>query len=305
MQNAIINVNGQILKPGEAKVSVFDRSYLYGDSLYEVIRTYNGNFFQLEEHLERMGKSAELCQMVLGQSLEHYKQEILRSLEIFRAREGGRTEAYCRIVVSRGEGKIGFGLGCLTTSSLYTIILQPIEEPTAAQEAKGLSLQISERLRNHPRALDPAMKSGNYLNSLLAYLEASAKGFDDALLCDGDGHLTEGTTFNIFYVRRGIIATPPLEIGILDGITRRRLIEYASTMDIPVREVRFPRERLLEADEVFITSSIKEVFPVTRIDGKPVRDGKPGPLTRKLRAGFREYILKTVAGETGTAWGHS
>ena len=123
-------------------------------------------------------------------------------------------------------------------------------------------------MRNDPRALDPAMKSGNYLNSLLAYLEAAEAGFDDALLCNAEGNLTEGTTFNIFYVRRGIVATPPLDIGILDGITRRHVIELAAKLGIPVREVRFPHERLYEADEVFMTSSIKEVFRVARVDSK-------------------------------------
>ena len=136
------------------------------------------------------------------------------------------------------------------------------------------------------------MKSGNYLNSLLAYLEATTAGCDDALLCNSDGHITEGTTFNIFYARNGILATPPLDIGILDGITRREVIKMALKMDIQVREVRFPRERLLEADEVFVTSSIKEVFPVTRMGSGnskiTIQSGKPGPLTLKLANGYKE-----------------
>jgi branched-chain amino acid aminotransferase len=304
MQNAIVNVNGQIFQPEEsdkAKVSVFDRAYLYGDSLYEVMRTYDGKFFELDAHLQRMEKSAALCRMILGQSLSVYKEQAERTLQAFYERQnktakaGEKTEAYCRIILSRGEGKIGFGLSCLTTPTQYVIIVQPLEEPSAEMTARGAHLQISNRLRNDPRALDPAMKSGNYLNSLLAYLEAAAESYDDALMCNSDGHLTEGTTFNLFYIRRGIIATSPLEIGILDGITRKHLFEVAGSLKIPHRIVRFPRERLYEADEVFLTSTIKEVFPITRIDGRKICNGKPGALTMKLRKSFREFALAKIA----------
>jgi branched-chain amino acid aminotransferase len=130
------------------------------------------------------------------------------------------------------------------------------------------------------------------LNSLLAFLEAADEnaGYDDALLCNAEGHLTEGTTFNIFYVGRGIVCTPPLDIGILDGITRRKTIEVARDLGFEVREVRFPKERLYEADEVFMTSTIKEVFPVTRVDRKVIADGKPGPITVQLAEAFRRSI---------------
>ncbi len=180
-QSILVNLNGEITKAANAKVSVFDRSYLYGDSLYEVVRSYDGHFLKLDEHLVRLGKSAELTHMTLGQSLQHYEKEILRTYQAWRELPGHeKADAYCRIVVSRGEGKIGFGLGSLTTSSLYTIILQPLELPTPEARKRGYYLKISERMRNDPVGLDPAMKTGNYLNSLLAYLEAGP-GFDDAL----------------------------------------------------------------------------------------------------------------------------
>ena len=134
------------------------------------------------------------------------------------------------------------------------------------------------------------MKSGNYLNSLLAYLDAATGGYDDALLCNADGHVTEGTTFNVGYIRRGIIATSPLNIGILDGITRRALLGYAHKLGIPVRETRFPKERLYEADEVFVTSTIKEILPVTKLDGRKIGTGTCGKITLKLREGFRDYL---------------
>ncbi len=286
----ILNINGEITPADRAQVSVFDRGYLYGDSLYEVVRSYNGVFLHLDEHLARMEKSAALCRMVMAHTAESLRKEVLRTFDAFRSKHRG--EAYCRIIISRGAGKIGFGLNCLETPTLYTIIIQPVETPPASQYEQGLHLQISERLRNDSRALDPAMKSGNYLNSLLAYLDASSLNYDDALLCNADGHVTEGTTFNVFYVHRGILCTPPLDIGILDGITRRRVLTLAQGLGIEVREVRFPRERLYESDEIFVSSSIKEVMAVTKLDQKLISKGKPGPVTRKLLVKYREEITQ-------------
>jgi len=293
MQNVTINVNGQIVGFDEAKVSVFDRGYLYGDSLYEVVRSYNGQFFLLDEHLKRLEKSSELCHMTLGQSLNVYRDEIYRTFQVFKTQpENEKCEAYARIIVSRGIGSIGFGLSSLLSSTQYTIIIREIEAPPPEQYKKGVKLKISERLRNDRRALDPAMKSGNYLNSLLAYLEATAENYEDALLCNAEGHVTEGTTSNIFYARRGILATPPLDVGILDGITRRHILQLAAELQYPIREVRFPRARLLEADEVFLTSTIKEVIPVIQIDQTPIGNGAPGPMTRRLHELYRKSLPK-------------
>lgn len=302
MQNAVVNVNGQILKnPLDPVVSAFDRSFMYGDSLYEVARTYEGKFFFLEEHLIRMGKSAELCAMKLSQPLSLYREECEKTLKAFQAQPGMKdVDAYCRIIVSRGTGKIGFGTENLITKTQYFVICQPLATPTEELFEKGYHYSVVERYRNDRKALDPAMKSGNYLNSLLAYLEATKEGSDDALLCDSQGFLTEGTTFNIFYARRGIIATPPLDVGILDGLTRRKIIQIARDLGYEVRECRFPKERLYEADEVFMTSTIKEAFPVTQIDGKKIADGRPGRITRELRQAFHTEALKIVRGQVRT-----
>jgi branched-chain amino acid aminotransferase len=156
--------------------------------------------------------------------------------------------------------------------------------------SEGIKLQISKRIRNHPKALDPAMKSGNYLNSLLAYLTSAAAGFDDALMLDQQGFMTEGTTYNLFYVNRGIVATSPLDVGILDGVTRRAVLNLCVEMSIPCREVRFPKEYLYEADEVFVSSSLKEVMPVLNLDGKKIGKGKPGAITAKLKDAFNALV---------------
>ena len=294
-RGTLINLNGRIIPLAEANVSVFDRSFLYGDSLYEVVRTYEGKPFRLREHLERMEKSAVLCSMKFSQSIDEYHREILRSIDAYRAQPGRASEdVYVRIVVSRGSGKIGFGLGNLETPTLYVIIVEPISMFPNKPFSQGTKLQISSRIRNSPKALDPAMKSGNYLNSLLAYLSAADSGFDDALMVDHQGFLTEGTTYNLFYVNRGIIATAPLDVGILDGITRRAVIDLSVELGIPVREVRFPKEYLYEADEVFVTSSLKEVLPVLDIDGKKINKGKPGPVAARLAEAFRELVKREL-----------
>jgi branched-chain amino acid aminotransferase len=294
-RGTLINLNGQIIPLDEAKVSVFDRSFLYGDSLYEVVRTYQGKPFRLKEHLDRMGESAILCQMKFSQSLKEYHREILRSIDAYRAQPGKSNEdVYVRIVVSRGSGKIGFGLSNLETPTLYAIIVEPISMFPNKPFEIGTKLQISERVRNHPKALDPAMKSGNYLNSLLAYLSAAKEGFDDALMIDQQGFMTEGTTYNVFYVNRGIVATSPLDVGILDGITRRAVIDLCVELGIPCREVRYPKEYLFEADEVLVTSSLKEVLPVLNLDGKKIAKGKPGPITTRLAHAFTELVQREL-----------
>jgi len=287
-RGTIISLNGKIIPIDEANVSVFDRSFLYGDSLYEVVRTYQGKPFRLKEHLIRMEKSAALCQMRLTQSIEEYERHMLEGIETFRAQPGKENDdVYVRIIVSRGSGKIGFGLGNVETDSVYAIIVEPI---SMFPNKPGLKLQISKRIRNSPKALDPAMKSGNYLNNLLAFLTAADDGYDDALMVDQEGFMTEGTTFNIFYVNRGIVATPPLDVGILDGVTRRAIINLCIEQGIPCREVRFPKEFLYQADEVFASSSLKEVLPVIDLDGKKIKGGKIGPITLKLKAAFDTLV---------------
>lgn len=284
MQDILVNVNGQFGSAENSKISVFDRGFIYGDSLYEVCRTENGKLADAEEHLARLEKSAQLCHMQLGQSASHYYQEMQRTVDAYRKQPGkSQTDCYVRLIVTRGIGKIGFGLECLMSPTQYVIMVQPLPPFNQDKFESGLKLKIVDRLRNDPRALDPAMKSGNYLNNLLGFLEAAQENFDDALLCNSHGHLTEGTTFNIFYIRRGIIATPPLDVGILDGITRTHVIRVARSIGLEVREVRFPKERLYEADEVFVSSTLKMVYPVTQIDNVKIGKGKMGPISKKLR----------------------
>jgi len=287
MPEILINDNGKICAPEEAKVSALDRGFLYGDSLYEVFRAEPDFITRMPEHLNRLFVSAKLCRMTLSQSTEEFETQLQNTLRQFHETYPHIPHVYLRLIVSRGKSKIGFGKNMVESITQYWIIAKELPLPNNDAVNKGARLQISSRVRNHPKALDPAMKSGNYLNNLLAYLEAEEMGFDDALLCNQEGHITEGTTFNIFYLRRGILATPPLDIGILDGITRKDVIKTARSLGYEVREIRFSTDHLKSADEIFITSTIKEVFPVVQIDEKIISDGKPGKETLRLR---KEYI---------------
>jgi branched-chain amino acid aminotransferase len=263
-------------------IPVVDRGFLYGDSLYEVLRTYGGKLSEQNAHLERLKRSCELCHLKLDLSLEQIGDEIALIHSEFYSKPSHRNkEMYLRLILTRGSARLpGFSEKTRTSKNRLILIAQELHPPSLDAFEKGMHLQLVDRLRNSPRALDPAMKSGNYLNSVLAFLEAEAAGADDALLCDADGFVTEGTTFNVGYFKRGILVTPPLEIGILDGITRRRLLEVAQQNGLDTREIRFTPQRLYEADEVFILSTVREIFPVSRLNKKNL--SSPGPLTRKL-----------------------
>lgn len=287
MESALVCLEGQLLDVKDAKIPVMDRGFIYGDSLYEVMRTYNGQVFHMDRHLERLFKSAEFAKMTLSQKPEHYAREIQKTAEAFWKKPENRDgEMYIRIIVTRGSGRIGMGISAVETPTLFLIICKKFIPPTDEVAKKGIRLIVSERRRNPKQALDPAMKSGNYLNSVLAFLEAEEKNKDDAIIRDFSDHITEGTTYNIFYVRNGIVATSPLDIGILDGITRRDVLKTCESLSIPYRECRFSKERMYEADEIFITSTLKDVFPVTELDGKKFA---PGPITMKLRRAYIDW----------------
>lgn len=291
LKNIFINVNGEFQSIDQANISVLDRGFLYGDSLYEVLRTLHGRPLFLKEHLDRLEKSALLWKMDLRSRIPHYSKEILKTLQAFRAHPNTlNQDAYCRFILTRGSGKIGFSLSAILTEPSFVIILLPVTEFHKPIE-KGIALNVVSRIRNHPQALDPAMKSGNYLNNLLAYLEAQEQGYEDALLCDAEGFLTEGTTFNIFYAKDKTVVTPPLDVGILDGITRRQVLQISRNLGFDTREVRFPKNRLYEADEVFISSTLRDVFPVSRVDNQ--KFSIPGPVTLQLRKAYNEF-LKTI-----------
>lgn len=295
MLHAILNVNGTIHPCNSLDdsnfVSVFDRSYLFGDSVYEVLRTYGGQPYLQAEHLDRLWQSARLLHFVPAFSRSLLEEQIQITLK--QASNAFHDEVYLRIIVPRGVGSIGFAKQNIQQPTPFILIALPLSSFQSGNAPSGLRLSVVKRIRNHPGALNSIMKTGNYLNSLLATLEAQEQGFHDALLLDHQGFMTEGSTFNVFYVRRGIIATPPSSLGLLEGVTRKRTIELAGHLGIRVRCVPFTLDHFLEADELFVTSSIKEIFPVTQVDQ---RQYLPGPVTQLLAHAFQQDTSSATKG---------
>jgi len=289
----LVNLEGKLVPPEQALVPVLDRGFLYGDSVYEVVRTYGGVPFELERHLDRLDRSA----FRIGLTLPPRAQIIL---ELQRTLDGaGNAESYARIIVTRGEG--AFGLAPYLAEGLHRLIVlvRPLETPKPEQYERGLKMAVVRVRRNPPQSLDPALKTGNYLNNILALRESHEAGADDAIFLDLHGRVTEASASNVFFVQGGVIVTPPLALGMLEGVTRAVAIEVARGAGILVREEPHGPEALAAADEVFVTSSLREVMAVTGLlflEGpnaqRTVSDGKPGPVTRRLLAAFREHVLK-------------
>lgn len=278
-----------------AQVSAFDRSFHFGDSLYEVTRTYNGRIYALDEHMDRLKRSMELAMFEENASLD---MGILRKmiLDCSRAwcKTHGNHDLYIRWMVSRGVGDLN--ISRTTSSAPYGFVfVKRLIVPTPEDFEKGYHYIISSRIRNNPLAIDPHMKSGNYINNILALVEARAKGADDAILLDEKGFVTEGTTNNVYVIKDGAVLTAPNEAPILEGITRSTIMaEAAKSAHINIKTVPYSADDFRNADEAFMSSSIKEIMPITKIDGKPVGNGKAGPITRALAAAFKAQVAKDI-----------
>jgi len=282
-----VHIEGRICPPEEAKVSVFDRGFLYGDSVYETIGTMYGRLFALAEHLTRLERSAERI------GLRVPPRPAIERAVVDTVRAAENVESRVRIVLTRGAGQLDLDPASVDDTQLI-VIVTPLQPPSPAMYEAGVSVAIVSVLRNSPRAMDPAIKSGNYLNSVLALGEARRLGAYEALLCAGDGTVAEGASSNVFVVKQARVLTPALEVDILDGITRAQVIALCRVNAIPLRETRLPPEDLRAADEVFITSATRVVLSVTRVDGAPIGDGRPGPVTRRLMQLFDELAREGV-----------
>ena len=291
----LCNVEGKLLPPEQAMVPVLDRGFLYGDSVYEVVRTYGGRPFEMERHLVRMERTAQRIDLTLPPR-ETILGELQRTLDA-----AGNAESYARIVVTRGIGEFGLSPFLARGEHRLVLIVRPLVAPTEEQYERGLRMAIAKTRRNPRQALDPALKTGNYLNNILAVKEAHEAGADDAILLDLAGRVTEGSTSNVFFVQHGVLVTPPLELGILEGVTRAVIIGIARDEGFLVHEEPHGPEALAAADEVFMTSTLREAMPVTSLvflesRGDQVRQiagGKPGPVAKRLRAAFRSYVERT------------
>jgi branched-chain amino acid aminotransferase len=299
----LCNVDGKLLPPEQATVPVLDRGFLYGDSVYEVLRTYAGRPFEVERHFARMQRTADRIALTLPPR-DRIERELARTLEA-----AGNPESYARIIVTRGEGQFGLAPQGAQGENRLIVIVRPLQLPPDEKYARGLTMAIARTRRNSPHTLDPALKTGNYLNNILAVREAIDAGADDAILLDLDGRVTEASASNVFFVRGGVVVTPPLRLGLLEGVTRAVVLEVARAEGLLVREEPHGPEALAAADEVFLSSTLREIISVTSLlfleqsglagsparveETRPVGDGKPGPIAQRLRAAFRRYVEET------------
>ncbi len=279
----LTNLNGVI--DTTATVSVLDRGFLYGDSIYEVVRTFQSRHFGLQEHLDRLRQSAAYLYMDVPWSDQHIQAEVERTLQ-----QAPWQESYIRIVVSRGtETKISLQPSPALQPNLLIVISEISPEPKLSET--GIHLIISGRRRNDRQALSPAAKTGNYLNNLLALLEAQQQGAQDALMLNAQGEVTEATTSNLWIVREGVVQTPPADVGLLKGITRHFLWRILQTHHIPCEEVILKPEDLWSAEEAFLSSSVRLMMPVNQINEYQLPQ-YPGKITQFLWAELLVLMAK-------------
>jgi branched-chain amino acid aminotransferase len=277
------SINGKITPAEEARVSVLDNGFAFGDSVYEVLRTYEGLAFEPGRHFRRLRASASR----LGIEVPYDDAALLAQIDALLAR-ATKGESYIRIVVTRGLGDCSYDFSRVKGPTVV-VIQKPLASYPERHYAEGIRVAAVAIRRNHPSALDPAIKSSNLLNNILAVREAQARGADEPVLLNQEGRIAEGASTNVFVAHRGTLRTPPLGAGILAGITREVVLELLPTLGVPVREEPLRLEDLRDADEAFLTSTTREVVPVRQVDEQPVGAGRPGPLTRRVLEAFRAY----------------
>ncbi|WP_026485586.1 branched-chain-amino-acid transaminase [Caldanaerobius polysaccharolyticus] len=281
-----VYLNGEFVEKQDAKVSVFDHGYLYGDGVFEGIRAYNGVIFRLDEHIDRLYYGAKAIMLNIPLSKEEMKAAVVETV-----RRNNLYDAYIRLVVSRGEGDLGLDPRKCPKPTIV-IIADSIQLYSKELYEKGMKAMTTYMRRNSPAALDPQIKSLNYLNNILAKLEANMCGYAEAILLNDRGYVAECTGDNIFIVKDGVLITPPVTIAALGGITRKTVIEIAEQQGIKVEEREFTLYNLYNADECFLTGTAAEAIPVVEIDGRVIGDGKPGPITKQILKAFAEIVDK-------------
>ncbi|MFD2329752.1 branched-chain-amino-acid transaminase [Cohnella sp. GCM10020058] len=288
MSEQWIYLNGQYVKKEEAKISVYDHGFLYGDGIFEGIRIYGGNIFRCREHLERLYDSAKSIMLNIPLSMTQMEDALCETIRRNSLRDG-----YIRLIVSRGAGNLGLDPLRCPEAFVVIIVEQLAIYPEEAYRDGLRSVSVSPR-RNLPDALNPKIKSLNYLNNILVKIQANLAGVGEAIMLNSQGYVAEGSSDNIFIVKRGTVYTPPCYIGALEGITRGAIIELCAKLGLPLREVPFTLHDVYTADEVFFTGTAAEVIAVREVDGRIIGEGRAGPLTSRLLDEFRKIV--TVEG---------
>ena len=282
-----IYIDGKFYSEANAKISVFDHGLLYGDGIFEGIRFYNGRVFRLEEHLERLWDSARSICLEIPTSMHEMTEALLETIRRNELRDG-----YIRLLVTRGIGNLGLNPAQCKRPTVI-IIASTITLYAREIYQKGLTVVTCATRRTNPSALNPAVKSLNYLNNVMARIEANLAGADEALMLNDAGNVAECTADNVFVVKRGQIFTPPIAAGALRGITRLVVFEIAAELGIKVTETDITRHDVFIADECFLTGTAAEIIPVIKADGRLIGNGKPGPISTRMVARFRQLTRET------------
>ena len=285
----LVNMNGKLVSKEKATLSVFDHGVLYGDGVFEGVRAYNGRVFRLEEHVARLYDSAKAILLTPPISAKAMAQEILRTLAANKLFDG-----YIRPVITRGVGDLGLNPANCPKAS-YFIITDKIKLYPDEFYKKGLPLVTVPTRRNVAEALSPKIKSLNYLNNILAKIEANQRGALEAIMLTQDGYVAECTADNLFILRKGRLLTPPTWQGALEGVTRAAVLELAAKAKIKAMEEPMTRYDVYTADEAFMTGTAAEIVPVISLDARPIGTGKPGPVTLKLIAAFKALVKREGA----------
>jgi len=277
-------VNGTFVPKEEAKVSVYDHGYLYGDGIFEGMRAYEGRIFRLEQHLDRLFESARYLMLEIPLSRDELRAAILETV-----RRCGLRDAYIRPVISRGVGDLGLDPRKCRRATVVIIVDTIQLYPKEAYE-RGLRAITATTRKVRPDALSPQAKTLNYLNNIMARIEANQAGVEEAIMLNGDGYVCECSADNLFIVRAGAVWTPPAYLGILKGITRGAIIELAAKIGVPLAEQVFTLHDVYTADECFLSGTGAELGPVVEVDARPIGTGRPGPLSARFLRAFRELV---------------
>jgi branched-chain amino acid aminotransferase len=277
-----VYVNGTIAHAADAVIPVYDHGFLYGEGIYETLRTYDGVPFLYDRHVQRLRASAAH----LALDVPFTDDALLGLIHDTIGAAGDMQEAYIRVLLTRGVGELTYDVRSTPTPSLV-IIVKPLDETPARVFTEGIRIALVPILRNHPGSVNPIIKSNNLLNNALAMQEANRRGAEEGLMCNYRGELSECSQANFFMVRGGVALTPRTQAGLLEGITRSFLFDVGRDAGVDVRDDTLRPEDLQTADEAFITSTTRELSPVTWIDDRPLGDGKPGPVTLKLLESYR------------------
>lgn len=282
--NLQVYVNGKYYPKEEAKISVFDHGFLYGDGVFEGIRAYDGKVFKLEEHVDRLYDGAKGIMLDIPLTKKEMIELVIETLRINKLKD-----AYIRLVISRGKGDLGLDPRKCNTPTIVCITDKITLYPEELYE-KGMEIITAATRRNTAEGVNPQIKSLNYLNNVLAKLEANLAGVPEALILNSQDYVAECTGDNIFIVKDDVLITPPPYVGILVGVTRNAVMELAKDMGIKVEEKLFTRHDVYTADECFLTGTAAEAIPVVKVDGRIIGEGIPGPISKKLIKAFKELI---------------